>query len=86
MKQSESRRVRANVWARPREPRIVYYLTYNRRRTLSGVGPRCVRCFCDLCLVCVFVCVYSRVALGASYVGRPICVCAVSAPLRLVNR
>jgi hypothetical protein len=29
------------------------------------------------------LCVYSRV--GASYVGRPICVCAVSAPLRRVN-
>ena len=28
-------------------------------------------------------CVYSRV--GASYVGRPICVCAVSAPLRRVQ-
>ena len=33
--------------------------------------------------VCVCLCVYSRV--GASYVGRPICVCAVSAPLRRVN-
>jgi len=42
------------------------------------VGPRCV-----FVCVCVCLCVYSRV--GASYVGRPICVCAVSAPLRRVN-
>ena len=33
--------------------------------------------------VCVFVCVLTRV--GASCVGRPICVCAVLAPLRRVN-
>jgi hypothetical protein len=31
----------------------------------------------------IIISVYSRV--GASYVGRPICVCAVSAPLRRVN-
>ena len=30
--------------------------------------------------VCVCLCVYSRVGAGASYVGRPICVCSVSAP------
>ena len=54
------------------------------------VGPRCVFvrvCFCVCvcssvcsCLfvcVCVCLCVYARV--GASCVGRPICVCAVLA-------
>ena len=58
----------------------------NKERTRFGyiaslcafVGPRCV-----FVCVCVCWCVYSRV--GASYVGRPICVCAVSAPLRRVN-
>ena len=46
----------------------------------SRFGPRCVFVF-----VCVCVClrVYSRV--GASYAGRPICVCAVSGTLRRVN-
>jgi hypothetical protein len=34
--------------------------------------------------VCVCLCVYSRI--GASYVGRPIFVCAVSAPLRRANK
>ena len=38
------------------------------------VGPRCAFVLC--------LCVYSRV--GASCVGRPICVCAVLAPLRRV--
>jgi hypothetical protein len=39
----------------------------------------------DYVFVCVSVCfcVFSRV--GASCVGRPICVCAVWAPLRRVN-
>jgi hypothetical protein len=41
-------------------------------RTLSGH----VVCLCVFVCVCVCLCVYSRV--GASYVGRPICVCAVS--------
>ena len=48
-------------------------------RTLSG---RAV-CVCLCVCVCVCLCVYSRV--DASYAGRPICVCAVSAPLRRVN-
>ena len=42
------------------------------------VGPRCA-----FVCVCVCLCVYSRV--GASCVGRPICMCAVLAPLRRVN-
>ena len=46
-------------------------------RTLSG----CVVCL--FVFVRVFVCVLSTV--GASYVGCPIRVCAVSAPLRRVN-
>ena len=48
-------------------------------RTLSGH----VVCLFVFVCVCVCLCVYSRV--GASYVGRPICVCAVSVPLRRVN-
>ena len=38
---------------------------------------------CVFVCVCVCLCVFSRV--GASCVGRPICVCAVWAPLRRVN-
>jgi len=49
-----------------------------RESTPYFVGPRCV-----FVCVCVCFCVYSRV--GASYVGRPIRVYAVSAPLRRVN-
>merc|ERR1712194_703965 len=47
---------------------------------LPTVGP--LRC--AFVCVCVCLCVYSRV--GASCVGRPICVCAVLAPLRRVNK
>ena len=49
--------------------------------TLSG---RAVRPGCAFVCVCVCLCAHSRV--GASCVGRPICVCAVLAPLRRVNK
>jgi hypothetical protein len=48
-------------------------------RTLSG-HVVCLSCLC----LCVFVCVLSSRCLVCT-VGRPICVCAVSAPLRRVN-
>jgi hypothetical protein len=43
-------------------------------------GPRCV----FVCVCVLLVCVLSSRCL-VQYVGRPICVCAVSAPLRRVN-
>ena len=35
-------------------------------------------------LLCIYLSIY--LYLGASFVGRPICVCAVLAPLRRVNK
>ena len=61
-----------------RRPPLMRRAPPRRESAPYFVGPRCV-----FVRVCVFLCVYSRV--GASYVGRPICVCAVSAPLRRVN-
>ena len=52
-----------------------------RRPAAAGRGY--IFCRAALC-VCLCLCVYSRV--GASCVGRPICVCAVLAPLRRVNK
>ena len=61
-----------------RRPPLMRRAPPRRESAPYFVGPRCV-----FVCVCVCLCVYSRV--GASYVGRPICVCAVSAPLRRVN-
>ena len=56
----------------------LYLLPCRERVTVLCRAPRCV-----FVCVCVCLCVYSRV--GASCVGRRMCVCVVSAPLRRVN-
>ena len=61
-----------------RRPSLMRRAPPRRESAPYFVGPSCV-----FVCVCVCLCVYSRV--GASYVGRPICVCAVSAPLRTMR-